>query len=79
MSNDDKLQDARDVRDQAHQWVNTMLAAGIAEQAAVVGAMQALIERALISGGSEKTANWLRGQAAQIEMHGDDLLRMLRN
>lgn len=79
MTNNDKLQDARDVRDQAHHWVNTMLAAGIAEQAAVVGAMQALIERALISGGSDKTANWLRSQATQIELHGDELVRMLQN
>ncbi|WP_230280717.1 hypothetical protein [Croceicoccus sp. Ery15] len=79
MSNDEKLQDAHEVREKAHNWVNTMVAAGISEQAAVIGAMQALVERALLQGGSKKTANWLRNQAMQIDVHGDELLRMFKN
>lgn len=74
----EKINDARDVREKAHLWVNTMITAGITEQAAVVGAMQALVERALLQGGSEKTAGWLRDQATQIETYGDELLRLLR-
>lgn len=71
------LTEAREVHQQAHSWIDTMLVAGISEGVAVTGTLQALIERALLSGGTPKTAKWLRDQARQVEKTGDELLAAL--
>lgn len=72
-----QLQDAREVHAKAHDLVNTLVASGISEQAAVVGTFQALVERVLLAGGTKETARWLRDQAGQVEKTGDEFLRAL--
>ncbi len=72
--NEETLIEARQINQQTHAWMDSLLTAGVSEAAAVTGAMNALIERALVSGGPEKTAKWLRGQARYTERHGGDLI-----
>ena len=72
------LTEAHAVRQKTHEWIATMETAGISEAVIVTAAMQALIERALVSGGPHKTAKWLRSQARQTEKHGQELIDALR-
>ncbi|GAA4643967.1 hypothetical protein GCM10023115_19270 [Pontixanthobacter gangjinensis] len=70
----DQLSEARQVNNQTHAWLDSLLTSGVSEAAAVTGMMNALVERALVNGGTPKTAKWLRGQARQIEKNGDALI-----
>ena len=75
---DHALNDARDAHTKTHEWINSLIVAGVSEQAAVTGALQALIERVLLSSDAPKTARFLRHHARQIEKGGDELIKALK-
>lgn len=71
---DQNLAEAKAIHQQTHAWLDSLLTSGVDEAAAVTGIMNAFTERALVNGGTPKTAKWLRNQARQIEKHGDALI-----
>jgi hypothetical protein len=71
-------QEMLDLRGKAQAWIDDLLIAGMAENAAVTAIHMALIERALVSGGVPATASWLRGMAKHVEVQGPALLKELR-
>jgi len=67
-----------ELRAKAQAWIDSLQIGGMSENAAVAAIHLALVERALVAGGVEKTAKWLRGMAEMVEMAGADLLALLR-
>lgn len=66
------------LRAQAAAWIDGLTTAGIEENAAIAAINLAMVERSLLRGGVEQTADWLRATAAMIEANGADLLTELR-
>lgn len=71
-------QDMLDLRQQTQAWIDSLLVAGMAENAVVTAIHLSLIERALARGGVEQTVDWLQGMAAMVENKGPALLAELR-
>jgi hypothetical protein len=73
-----EAQDMLDVRTKTQAWIDSILVAGMAEDAAVSAIHMSLIERALVRGGVQQTAGWLRGMARMVEQQGPALLTVLK-
>lgn len=67
-----------EVRAKAQSWIDSMIVAGVSENASVSAIHLALVERLLASGGVEGAIHWLRGQIDLVEKHGPTLLVELR-
>lgn len=67
-----------DLRAKTQAWIDSLIVSGMAENAAVSAMHMSLIERALVRGGVDETARWLRGMAAMVEANGGELLTELR-
>lgn len=66
-------QELLDLARRAHEFINTLIIAGIDERVAVVSIGNTLVERVARSNGAAGAANWLRGLAALVDQHGDDI------
>lgn len=73
-----ELQDMFQLRAKAQAWIDSLVIAGIPENACVSAIHLALIERALVAGGVDQTVTWLRSMSAMIEGSGAALLVELR-
>jgi hypothetical protein len=71
-------QEMLSLRAKTQAWIDDLLIAGMSQNAASAAIHQALIERALVTGGVPATASWLRGMAKHVEIHGPALLAELR-
>jgi hypothetical protein len=67
-----------DLSRKAGQWINTLLASGIAEGVAVPAIQLALIERLLLAGGVDQARRWLQTQDALVASHGEAMLTELQ-
>jgi hypothetical protein len=68
-----------DLSRKAGEWVDTLLASGIAEGVAVSAIQLALIERLLLAGGIDQARRWLQTQDALVGAHGAAMLCELRS
>lgn len=71
-------QEMLDLRAKTQTWIDDLLIAGMAENAAVTAIHLPLVERALVRGGVKQTVEWLRGMAVQVEQRGAELLAELK-
>jgi hypothetical protein len=62
---------------QTDEWINSMIASGVGENAAVTAIFLTLLERALLAGGVDGALDWLRGMTATVEEKGPALLAEL--
>jgi len=67
-----------DLSRKAGDWIDTLLASGIAEGVAVSAIQLALIERLLLAGGVDQARRWLQTQDALVAAHGAAMLCELR-
>ena len=61
------LDEARELHAKAHAWIDSLLVAGVTENAVVTALLVAATDRVLMAGGPAKAADWLRGHADNIE------------
>ena len=74
-----ELNDARDLHLKANDWINTLIASGVSPRAAAAAMLTAVTEQALLDGGPEKTAAFLKHQAEMVETSGTDWLAALKS
>lgn len=76
----EQVDEMRDLVATTHRWIDSMVVAGIPENAAVSPILIALVERHLRASGSVlATAAWLEGQARLLRAVGPELLRDIRS
>jgi hypothetical protein len=73
-----EAQDMLDLRTKTQAWIDNILVAGMAENAAVSAIHMSLIERALVRGGVQQTVSWLIGMAMEVQEKGPALLAELK-
>lgn len=62
-----------DLARKAHEFINTLMVAGIDERIAVVTIGNTLIERVVRTRGAAGAAQWLRGLAKVVDDHGGEI------
>lgn len=62
-----------DLARKAHEFINTLMVAGIDERIAVVTIGNILIERVVRTRGAAGAAQWLRGLAKVVDDHGGEI------
>jgi hypothetical protein len=61
------LDETRELHAKAHAWIDSLLVAGVGENAAVTALLVAATDRVLLAAGPTAAADWLRGHADNIE------------
>ena len=76
--NSEQLKEMLGVLAQAHAWIDTLVIAGVSENAALAALHQAIVERHLTVLGVLATAEWLQARADMVAGLGHELLTELR-